>query len=861
MVRTLQRLTDEGETPLTEKEDRMAREELKGTWTLPKRIAVKDTDIVETQTWPWESTVTIPTPQDFIWKIDKDIAKTEATLPTPPAITTPEIPESKIEEPEIIPPVTTPTIPEPEVTEPTKPWIPELEPEIAKLREEKEKAIDDTFQSYILSQAEFERNKDFYTNFWDVNETFKNVIDDTRALFWESWTWQITEEQYQQIADKYWITVDEVKNPLEIMWKLELTEEWKKEIWADRAQDKIDQFQIDFERKQEDLKRNTDITLRKVNQQIEDVERNLQRNIDVMVATWVWAWAERWSWFTQWLQNVKDDWERTISRLKEMAEDIKTSEWIQLSRLQEDFDKWYEQAKQDLDDQLQNIKFESWLELSGKVEEFWIWNPALTKELDKIQWEFSDKSMKAFNDYVTNLKAIQSITNTNLERVEKLKNVETKKIDTRYNQFLANNWALLQNTGLVSLWKEVEKWTLSLERFNDLKNIMSSSINSTLSKRWTVTPADLNVIDRMLEEWKTPSQIVAFMQKMEKFETTEWKPTDWIKISENRMWNRRTGEEKIFKPIVPTPTEWVEWDWIIWALWVPVSYERRIKQMVPATLMNSEIELEQLNETIKAMHKAWLPANEAVLTFLWVDLKEKNKEIWLNIIDTARLLEDLPSNYYTKVTDFVNKWNVEGAIRFTENLAIKEAQKINPDLKFSEWGTTFAVKQANDLLNLMEDYENRFWPLKWKWSNLTKWVFWDKEAQKLATKITQSISKMRNDLVWANITGWEIKAINDLIPKLDETAETARVKVKNIKETPLLRYNQARKSIWLPEITEDQLLNFEKRVDLYQPWKVEAPKATLTERIKWVFWIPETTTTWRWKNQTENIKPNRRWKK
>lgn len=265
--------------------------------------------------------------------------------------------------------------------------------------------------------------------------------------------------------------------------------------------------------------------------------------------------------------------------------------------------------------------------------------------------------------------------------------------------------------------------------------------------------------------------------------------------------------------------------------WAPISYARRIKGMVPATLMNSEVELKQLNETIWELYKQWVSAEDAVLTYLWVDFKPEVKNLWIALIDKVRGLELDPS-YYSSMTDLLNKWDINQAVRKTENLAVKEAQKLNPDLKFSEWWTTFSVKQANNLLDLVNKYESKFGTITWKWENLTKWFFGDEEAQKLATQITQAISKMRNDLVGANITWWEQWAIEALIPRLDESAETAKVKIKNLKTAPLMQYNQARVSVWLPELDEKSLLDINTRINLYK-WtptqtKTKTPTQTQT---------------------------------
>jgi len=256
--------------------------------------------------------------------------------------------------------------------------------------------------------------------------------------------------------------------------------------------------------------------------------------------------------------------------------------------------------------------------------------------------------------------------------------------------------------------------------------------------------------------------------------------------------------------------------------------------MVPATLMNSEIELKQLNDTIKALSDAGVSPEDAVLTYLGVSVdKPEDKDFAWKLITVAKWLDNPTPSFYSNISDFINKGDKLGAVMKLEREAVAQAQKNNPDLKFSDAWSSFIVKQAKNTQDLMTSYENQFWPVKGTWNDATKWIFWNKEAQTLATKITQAISKARNDLVGSNITQWEKDAIKDLIPALSETADTAKIKVQNLIDTPLLQYNEARKSVWLPELDIDTLINRDKRINLYW-WQQMQSTSTQWSLSGWV---------------------------
>lgn len=337
-----------------------------------------------------------------------------------------------------------------------------------------------------------------------------------------------------------------------------------------------------------------------------------------------------------------------------------------------------------------------------------------------------------------------------------------------------NDWSWIKHTGIAMGGKQAD-WSL---RILDASTTMWGVSERTIK---------LDANNRLLNDKKF----------------TVLGTDNWMTPGKTKQWEA---------PAVSTTTS----DTTMSSIWVPVAYERRIKNMVPATLMNSEIELEQLNGIIKSLYQSGTSAEDAVLTYLWVDIpKKEDKKFAAGLISTAKWLTAVQPNFYSNLSDFINKWDRENAVLYMEREAVRQAQKDNPDLKFSDAWTSFAVKQGQDIKTLMDQYTNQFWPIQGKWNDLTKWWFGNKEAQKLATKITQAIAKVRNDLVGSQITSNEKALIQELIPSLDETADTAYIKVQNLIDTPLSQYNQARSYVGLPELTNDTLLNRKNRVNLY----------------------------------------------
>jgi surface antigen len=280
-----------------------------------------------------------------------------------------------------------------------------------------------------------------------------------------------------------------------------------------------------------------------------------------------------------------------------------------------------------------------------------------------------------------------------------------------------------------------------------------------------------------------------------------------------------------------TPSKWKE---IMWSLWLPVSYERSVKNFVPATLMNSEIELKQLNETIKSMYKWWVAEEDAALYFMWFNIKdEANKWLAKELVAVWRSLpEDMQQSFVKSISDFMNSGNIDWALRKAEQTAMNYAKKIEWGNFMSESSVKTAVQRSNDIYSYVSWLKNSpIWVAQW---TMQKWLgkLKGKEAQTIQTQITQAVAQMRNQLLWSAVTPSEQAFLAPLIPDLNDTPANFMIKLNNLKNAPLQQYNNIRTTYWLPALDEDSLLNFKNRVNLYR-W------GWITEDVQ-----PKTQTWW-----------------
>lgn len=395
-------------------------------------------------------------------------------------------------------------------------WDKILDTELTDIQKDKNKALEETKKGFLLWKSDFEKNKQYYTNFDTVNNLYTWVVNELTA--WMDNNWVIPDSLYQQVANKYGLTLDEVKNPQSIFKKWELTAEWKEKLWVTAFESGIDKQTTDFERRKADIQTNLDKTIENLNFQIDDVGQQLARNIGWTEAQGAWSGALRGSWYMQGIENIRKDWETTINRLKTLAQQATTASEEDISRLTEDFNLWIAEAKKEMNTQLDDIKKNSILALSEAQTVYWLWSDKLSKTLDKINQEYWIKSNQAVSAYLSNLKSMNDLATQNMNLIEKSNQLEEAKANKRYEDYLSNNGAILQNTSLTQLAQDVWNGTISLQRANDLKQIMLTSIQSTLGKLAPLTTQELKTVETLMNQGFTPSQIVAEMMTLDKFQ-------------------------------------------------------------------------------------------------------------------------------------------------------------------------------------------------------------------------------------------------------------------------------------------------------------------------------------------------------
>ena len=640
--------------------------------------------------------------------------------------------------------------------------------------------IENTIKNFTISKWQYESKKDNFTNFDNINYIANSVISDLTGII-KTWN-EPTDEQIRQIATKNWVTEEEVKNPQSIFNKLEFSEEWKTSVWDDTVENNL----LD---KEENLKRNKEnaaLNLKRFEEDtatsIADIERKITENIDWWIASWVWSWAMKSSWYKDWLNNIKEEWARNVSKLKTMLARAQSDDTENMEKLQADYDKEVLRINADLDSQMKSIKENAWLELNWLEYQYTDWEE-LKKKLNKIKDDIWTQTLASYNSYLDSYNKIQTIVWNNITKAEKIMELNEIQWNKRFNEYLAGDWALLRWTSLNDLKNDPN---MPIDKLVDIKKIMSISIIDSLSWLWKVDTSDISTINTLLESWLTMQEVFTKMQWQEKFTPIVEDTTaqDRSKLDDNILYNERTWEtKKILEQQIVWDTNSVDliskWEWFrenayqdIWGVWTVWHWFttidwKPVKEWDTITRWDSEVRLEKevanRQNYLKSITVPLTDNQKAALSSFEYNL-------WSNIW-----------NWEAKpIIDKINAWDFKWAAEFMKKF-------VNAWGKLSNWLVNRRNEEAWLLIKTEDNKESilnerkAFWLIQWLW-----WTAWERSVfmDNLIDTSSEDWSSLEeakiklwyktdDDIIFLKERGWDFKKLkNKLFSDTKEARNT-----------------------------------------------------------------------------------------
>lgn len=183
----------------------------------------------------------------------------------------------------------------------------------------------------------------------------------------------------------------------------------------------------------------------------------------------------------------------------------------------------------------------------------------------------------------------------------------------------------------------------------------------------------------------------------------------------------------------------------------------------------------------------------------------------------------------------INTGQDAAAIQKAEDIAYQAAKDLDAEAFTSEAATRIATQQVNELIELLDEeglleevgtFQGTITKL------LTRRLRGAKETE-ILNRVQNLVAELRKNFAGVAVTPEEMRQLEPLFPDIDQPAASFMVELNNLKTIPLLKINQVRDERNMPVISEEQLMDRDKRVVLYQqgsdPLEIFAAEEGATE--------------------------------
>ena len=519
-----------------------------------------------------------------------------------------------------------------------------------------------------------------------------------------------------------------------------------------------------------------------VNYQVQAVQNELNGYIP-------WAWVQ----FQSQIQSLLDQWYTPTQALQSITNSQEFKAMQQAANWTAD--KWamsngimYNQA--------------TWEYKNLNQDEYWtVWNNIYNKrtwEVITVDWNTVSTTDANWN--YQRVKLWEQATDTWIPNVYgstvKLAPTVWKMLQSAYDT-LAAQWIQLQ------IWDSYRSYETQKKSYEE-DQAKPANERKWVAKPWTSYHEIGQAIDIAQNQMNDPAVIQAML------DAGFTRPVS----SEPRHWSY--GEWKDMFWWTPSQTD----NWPLTDYWVPISYDRSIKAMIPTQLMNSEMELNKLESNIESLYKAWYSAEDAVLQYMWFNVNnEEDKDLAIGLVNAVRSLsnEDNVQSAVSYISQKINAGDYNSAITKVENLVRTEAKKQEWDWYFDESTARGLITKANALIELANSLPEDIWVFQWSMQKYLKKLK-SSDASKLQTAIAYLTDEQRLKQVWSNVSEHELEMVKNWIPQIDDRTDTFMNKVEQLKQNALTSLNSWRTTYWLPALDENSLLDNNKKVQLYQWW-------------------------------------------
>lgn len=310
------------------------------------------------------------------------------------------------------------------------------------------------------------------------------------------------------------------------------------------------------------------------------------------------------------------------------------------------------------------------------------------------------------------------------------------------------------------------------------------------------------------------------------YKTVDPNSEEWQKLREEYIRNNQPETSELWE-LIPD-ADWKDtaaYKIISADDWTPIVFRQRIYNLVPSTLKNSNVELENLYSIAKKLYEADYSADEAAMVFYGLDPRNDKKWLLMPLVNAVRWAWiKIDENYYGSLWWLLQNWQEWAAVRTTENTILPDQY-----LK-DETDSKSTISLINDIINKIETAQNTKDPKTWK--PKYQWGIYSSTIDSLNTKynvnnqdstfadlsadIWNIYAQVRVQLMGTSQTWWETNTYEAIFPDMKkDKVSTIMAKLNSTKKQLLNKVNQERDTYGLPALDEDSLFDINNRVMLY----------------------------------------------
>ena len=343
-----------------------------------------------------------------------------------------------------------------------------------------------------------------------------------------------------------------------------------------------------------------------------------------------------------------------------------------------------------------------------------------------------------------------------------------------------------------------------------------NSVNSYAPKEWTIAVFDYN---HKSADWVNYGHVWIVTQVYADWSFDVMDSNYWSdeKIQKRHIKPWSSSLKGFFDPSKPPMSNSSQStgnsSFVSWSIeWVPLAYERAVKNLVPAALQNSDAEREALNTVITNSYNWGIDQSQIALTFMWFDIKnDADKKLALELVNTTRTLNSETQEWIVQtISDLINQWNYAKAIQTVENAVSQQAKS---DWNYvSEASVKNTINKANELSKYMNGLKKSpVWVVEWTMQDWL-WKLSSKDAKEIQNRIA---------LIESSLDIKDKDTLQKIVPQLSDQPSVFASKLQNLWDNAMVELNGWRTIYGLPALTQDSVLNHSNRVDLYKNWTVQ----------------------------------------